>query len=212
MGDTSGTTRAPIGAILAIVGGALLAVGSFLSWADLKATLFGTSSSATAKGLDGSDGYITLVAGLVALVSGVVMSKRPQRLLAILTVLAGLIGAGVGAYDAATANDSFVEGVAEDIAAQVGGTTEEVRAELDQAAEAGDFDFSVSIGIGLYVVIGGGVLAFIGGLLSVRGGRETTAAPAGFSSGPPVAAGEPPAMPSTPPSEAPAPPGGEPSG
>jgi hypothetical protein len=56
-----------------------------------------------------------------------------------------------------------------------------VRTVLDQAIDAGQL--SVSISIGLYVVIGGGVVAVVGGILGLRGSGEPavpghTAAPA----------------------------------
>ena len=66
MSYTETAPRAPLAGILGIVGGALMAVGSFLAWAEVS----GGGTSVTAKGVDGSDGYITLVAGLVAVVLG----------------------------------------------------------------------------------------------------------------------------------------------
>jgi hypothetical protein len=206
MGDATGTTRAPIGAILAIVGGALLAVGSFLSWAEVS----GGGTSVSAKGVDGSDGYITLVAGIIAIGVGIAMTRRSKRAFAILAILAGLIGGGVGVYDALTAKDSVLDAAAEEIAPTIGASAEEVRTLLDDAIDAGEL--SISISIGLYIVIAGGILALVGGVLSMRGGEETAAAPAGSTSGPGMTAGEAPAMPATPPVEPPPPPGGDPSG
>lgn len=207
MADTAGSTRAPIGAILAIAGGALLAIGSFLSWAQVS----GGGTSVSAKGIDGSDGYITLVAGIIALGAGVAMMKQTKRVLAVLVLLAGLIGGAVGLYDALTAKDSVLDAAAEEIAPGLGASAEEVRTLLDQAIDSGEL--SISISIGLYIVIGGGILALVGGIMSMRGGSEAaTAAPAGFSAGGSMDAGAPPAMPSTPPAEPPAAPSGDPSG
>jgi hypothetical protein len=207
MGDTAGIARAPAGALLAILGGALLAVGSFLSWAEVS----GGGTSVSAKGVDGSDGYITAIAGVVALVAGAAMMKRSKRALAVLVLLAGLIGGGVGLYDALTAKDSVLDAAAEEIAPTLGASAEEVRVLLDDAIDAGEL--SISISIGLYIVIAGGVIALVGGVMSMRGGKEMAgAAPAGFTSGSEMAVGATPAMPSTPPSEPPAPPGGDPSG
>ena len=210
MGDTAGSSRAPIGAILAIAGGALLAVGSFLSWA----TVSGGGTSVSAKGVDGSDGYITLVAGIIALGAGAAMMKQTKRVLAVLALLAGLIGGGVGLYDAMTAKDSVLDAAAEQIAPGLGASADQVRGLLDDAIDSGEL--SISISFGLYLVIGGGLLALVGGALSMRGRAETAAAPSGFVSGPPTAMDAPPAMPSTPAPEPPvppvAPPGGDPSG
>jgi hypothetical protein len=206
MADTAVTTRAPIGAILAIAGGALLAVGSFLAWA----TVSGGGTSVTAKGVDGSDGYVTLVAGIIALGVGVAMTKQSKRVLAVLAILTGLIGGGVGLYDALTAKDSVLDAAAEEIAPTLGASVDEVRTLLDQAVDSGEL--SISISIGLYIVIGGGILALVGGILSIRGGQEAGAAPAGFSSGSGVTAGEVPAMPETLAAEPAASSGGDPSG
>lgn len=206
MADTAGTTRAPIGAILAIVGGALLAVGSFLAWA----TVSGGGQSVTAKGVDGSDGYVTLVAGVIALGVGVVMTKRSKRALAVLAILAGLIGGGVGLYDAMTAKDSVLDAAAEEFAPTLGASVDEVRTLLDQAVDSGEL--SISISIGLYIVIGGGILALVGGFLSMRGGEEADVAPAGLSSGAEMTTGEVPAMPALSSAEPAAQPGGDPSG
>lgn len=172
MNTTETSTRAPLGGILAIVGGALLAVGSFLAWAEVS----GGGTSVTAKGVDGSDGYITLAAGVVALVIGIVMMRGTKRVLAVLVILAGIVGGGIGLYDALTAKDSVLDAAAEELAPSFGASTEQVRAALDQAIEAGQL--SVSISIGLYVVIAGGVVALVGGIAGLRGSTSEAVATA----------------------------------
>ena len=182
MDHTEGSTRAPVGAILAIVGGALLAVGSFLVWAEVS----GGGTSVTAKGVDGSDGYITLAAGAVALLVGIAMTRQARRMLAVLVILAGIVGGGIGLYDALTAKDSVLDAAAEELAPTFGASAEQVRVALDQAIDAGQL--SVSISIGLYVVIAGGVVALIGGILGLRGSTaEPAAAPGTVASAPPPA-------------------------
>jgi len=181
MDHTEGSTRAPVGAILAIVGGALLAVGSFLAWAEVS----GGGTSVTAKGVDGSDGYITLAAGAVALLVGIAMTRQARRMLAVLVILAGIVGGGIGLYDALTAKDSVLDAAAEELAPTFGASAEEVRVALDQAIDAGQL--SVSISIGLYVVIAGGVVALIGGILGLRGSTAEPAAAGTVASAPPPA-------------------------
>jgi hypothetical protein len=173
MDDTEGSTRAPVGAILAMVGGVLLAVGSFLAWAEVS----GGGTSVTAKGIDGSDGYITLAAGAVALLVGIAMTRQARRMLAVLVILAGIVGGGIGLYDALTAKDSVLDAAAEELAPTFGASAEEVRVALDQAIDAGQL--SVSISIGLYVVIAGGVVALIGGIVGLRGSAAEPAATTG---------------------------------
>jgi hypothetical protein len=141
MNQTDSATSTPVAGILGLVGGALMALGSFLAWAEVA----GGGTSVIAKGVDGSDGYITLVAGIV--------------------------GGGIGLYDALTAKDSVLDAAAEELAPSFEASAQEVRTVLDQAIDAGQL--SVSIGIGLYVVIGGGVVALAGGILGLRGSGES---------------------------------------
>ncbi len=200
--EPTGTSRAPIGASLVLAGGALLLVGSFLPWAEVS----GGGQSVTASGIDGSDGYLTIAAGLAALVAGFLLMRQAKRGLAILAIVAGLLGAGLGIYDATTAKDNVLDAAAEELAPTVpGATVEQVREILDAAIDAGQFGISISIG--LYVVIGGGVLALIGGLLSMKG--SDTAATSGFATAsapvPPAESSPSAATPPTPPSSEPPP-------
>jgi hypothetical protein len=199
---------APTAAIVAIVGGALLAVGSFLPWAEVS----GSGASVTAKGLDGSDGYITLAAGLVAIVVGLVMLRATRRAVAVLAILAGLVGGGLAVYDAVTAKDSVLDAAAEDLAPSFGVSADQVRAALDQAIDAGQLGVSVSIG--LYVVMAGGLVAIVGGVLGLR---RTPSEPAGEPAPLAQAATDAPPMPSATPAapespEPPAPPSPDPGG
>jgi len=193
MDHTESVTPTPVAGILGVVGGALLALGSFLTWAEVT----GGGTSVTAKGVDGSDGYITLVAGLVAVVAGIMMARGTRRVLAVLVILAGIVGGGIGLYDALTAKDSVLDAAAEELAPTFGASAQEVRAALDQAIDAGQL--SVSISIGLYVVIGGGVVALVGGIVGLRDAGEhaapaqaTTPAPHASTIGGPTPAPMPP--------------------
>lgn len=182
MSHTDSVTSTRVAGILGLVGGALMALGSFLAWAEVS----GGGTSATAKGVDGSDGYITLVAGLVAVVAGVVIARGTRRVLAVLIILAGIVGGGIGLYDALTAKDNVLDAAAEELAPTFEASAQQVRTVLDQAIDAGQL--SVSISIGLYVVIGGGVVALAGGILGLRGSGLTAApaAPATTIGGPDV--------------------------
>ncbi|HEX5950602.1 MAG TPA: hypothetical protein VFZ96_06335 [Actinomycetota bacterium] len=226
--ETDGPT--PLGGILSLVGGALLVVGSFLDWA--AASGAGTSVSAT--GTEGTEGWITLVAGVLVLAAGAAIVRRTGgRGVAILAIVAGLIGGGVGLYDAVMAEDIFLDLWAEELAREVGGSVEQLRALLDAAIQMGEL--AVTVAIGLYLVIAGGVLAIVGGAIAVGRGSaapahpassttearqppsETWASPSGPPPPPPASAA-PQAQPAAPDlepspasgSELPAPPGSEP--
>jgi hypothetical protein len=173
MGKT-GTGRTPIGAILAIVGGVLIAVGSFFAWASVTAE----GTTVIPKGIDGADGYITLCAGIVALTVGVLMLRQAGRtlaILAILAIMAGLIGGSVAVYDAITAEDSVRAELAEEVASSIGVSPEQARDVLDQLVDSGQVQLDVSIGIGIYVVIAGGVLSLASGIVSMRGSAPSSA-------------------------------------
>jgi hypothetical protein len=178
MQESTAGRPAPIAAILAIVGGVLLAIGSFLAWAEVG----GGGTSVTAKGVDGSDGYITLATGVIVLIAGLMIFRGAgKRVLAIIALVAALIGGAVGLYDALTAKDRVLDDAAEELAGQYGGTTAEVRALLDQAIDAGEL--SISISFGLYMVILGGALGIVGGVLAMRGAAAAPAMPAAASTG-----------------------------
>ncbi len=169
MAEASSRGGMSAAAILAIVGGALLAIGSFLTWARVSGG--GTSESAT--GMDGSDGWITLVAGAIVLGVGLAfVAGRGRRGLAVLAMLAGVVGGGLGLYDALTAKDRVLDDVAATLAGRFGATAQEVRAILDQAVDAGEL--GISLGIGLFLVIAGGAIAIAGG--AMRAGRPSIAA------------------------------------
>jgi hypothetical protein len=184
---SSAQRGAPVGAVIAIVGGALLAVGSFLSWAEVS----GGGVSVTAKGIDGSDGYLTLAAGAVVILVGLAGLRMGRRLLGVIAILAGLLGGGFGLYDALTAEDSVLDAAAEEIAPQFGVSADEVRAILDEAIDAGQLDISISIG--LIIVIAGGAIAVIGGVLMLGRGSAPAAPAAAAPSEPVPAAAMPPA-------------------
>ena len=72
---------------LIILGGAGLAIGSFLPWGEI----FGI----TASGMDGSDGWFTLIAGILLVVVGYLAFSGRQALPVWLGWAALVIGAGV---------------------------------------------------------------------------------------------------------------------
>jgi hypothetical protein len=190
----------PIGTAVGVVGGALLVAGSFLTWV----TLSGGGDSVSAKGTDGSDGWITFGAGLVLIAVSLAAMRAGRRALAILAIVAALAGGGIGVYDALTVRDQ----IAEDVADQSGITTEQARTFIDQSIDAGEFELSV--GAGIFLVIGGGVLGLIGGAMLMTGGARPPGMPAEVGSAP-MSVGYPPAQEEVaPPAHDVAPPSGPP--
>jgi len=149
--------RNPLGAILMLAGGALTIVGSFLPWA--KASVL--SVSVTANGMDG-DGELTLILGIALAVFGAISLTRTLRPLAILAIIAGVLIAAIGLYDASTVKD-----------------------DIPTDAIAGGLE--VTVELGLWLVIAAGVIGIIGGVIALMSGKREAMAgapamPGGFGS------------------------------
>jgi hypothetical protein len=188
-------------ALFAIVGGALAAVGSFLAWASVSAA----GQQVTAKGTDGSDGYITLVAGIILIIYGVARltgnAMGTKKAMAVIAIVAGLVGGGVAVYDAATAKERVLDEAASQVASSAGVSETQARTLLDQAVASGQVDISLSFGI--FVVIAGAVLGLVGGVMGLGSSGETAPAMPGMSPTGPSTSPAPMPMPGAP--EPPAP-------
>jgi hypothetical protein len=197
----TGSSASRVPAIVAIVGGAILAIGSFLTWASVSVdTDVLIQKLASALGLDpsllqgqvptsgfnqsvngfdaGADGKITLVMGIIVLAAAVVMIVKPdiKKAMGVVAILAALVGGGIAVYDVAQVND--VANQAEDAASAIAGP------QLQQAGVGPDvFEgiFDVSAGIGLWACIAGGVIGLVGGVLALRGGPSTASVGMGTS-------------------------------
>ena len=207
------TSKPSAGAIVAIVGGIMLAIGSFLTWATVSVDttalinklaetlglppeqlqgLSTDSFSNSVSGWDGSDGKITLVVGVIIIIAAIVIFAKPRLRVAmgVVMIVAGLVGGGVAAYDASRVKDVANDAEAAAVAA--------AGSELEGSGlSVGDFfegAFDVTAGVGLWVCIAGGVIALVGGVLALRERRDvspaamgaatsTTAAPAAAGTG-----------------------------
>jgi len=189
--------RAVVAGPLALAGGVLAVVGSFLSWADVSAGPF----TEQAKGIDGWEGKAAIVAGVVMVAAGVRVLTGSHQAMARLrpsAAIGGLVAVGVGLYTAVTIRDQLVEAAA----------TELPRAEVERALDSGLLE--LTIGIGLYLVIAGGVQGIVAALVAL-GSRDEPAASSGaglrgWSSLGEGAHGNPPTPPAIP--DMPAPPSG----
>ena len=201
------------GPILGIVGGALLVIGSLMTWATVS---FNVENIANALGVDPSvipagslgsqsvagtkvnDGKIALVCGVIVVIAAVVLLavSGARVLAAAALMLAGLVGGGIALYDGINGKDDAIN--------------EGARA-LTASGLPGDVKsfFNVSIGIGIWICVIGGIAAIVAGILVLmqRGQAAAPAMGGTMSTGPLGGAdmssptGAPPA---TPPAEAPA--------
>jgi hypothetical protein len=189
--------RAVLAGALALAGGVLAIVGSFLAWAEVSAGPF----TVQARGIDGWEGKAAIVAGVVMVVAGFRVLAGAHRAMARLrpsAAIGGLAAVGVGLYTVLTVRDQLVEAAA----------TELPRAEVERALDSGLL--GLTIGIGLYLVIAGGVQGIVAALVAL-GSRDEPAASSGaglrgWSNLGEGAHGIPPIPPATP--DMPAPPSG----
>ena len=107
-----------------------------------------------------TDGWVTVVAGLVVIAVGIAAATAPQRPLAVAAGIVGAFAVGFGLFDALTLTDSALDSVAEETARATSVSFQELRTLLDVLIDSGQID--ISIGIGLYLVIAGGVIALVG--------------------------------------------------
>lgn len=192
MGQQDGSST-PMGAMLAVAGGVLLAIGSVLTWAkasldiDAFAKALGVDpaqlqgavgeTSQVVSGTSTSDGKLALACGLVAVILGVVAySKRDRwKTLGVVTMIAGLVGGGIALYDITKKDDVLSE------AKEAVGPT---LASIGLDTSILDGIFKVSLGIGIWVAVLGGIVALLGGLMMMMN-RSSVGAPvmAGIPSG-----------------------------
>jgi hypothetical protein len=158
---------------MAVAGGLLAVIGSFLSWATASAGQFTVS----AKGTDGWEGKATIFGGIVLLIGGIAAFrtgsadpvKRPG-------LLGGIVATGVGTYTAVTAKDQVIDGAASEIAKTLSIGLEQARAAVNQAVDSGVL--KIALDVGLFMVIAGGVIGIVAGLLAMSTKTLATATPA----------------------------------
>jgi hypothetical protein len=157
--------RAVLAGALALAGGVLAVVGSFLPWAEISAGPF----TEQAKGIDGWEGKAAIVAGAVMVAAGIRVLAGSHQAMARLrpsAAIGGLVAVGVGLYTAITIRDQLVEAVAAELP----------RAEVERALDSGLLQ--LTIGIGLYLVIAGGVQGAVAALVAL-GSRDEPVASSG---------------------------------
>jgi len=167
--------------ILGIVGGFVLAIGSFLDWAtvsvnfDKLASALGidpaqipdsvrAQSTVSVTGWKSGDGKWTFFAGVVVLVfAALLITGRNARLFGILMVVGGAVGAGVALYDATIQKNNALN----DAAGALSGA--------GLPGKVTDF-FSLSLDIGIWLCAIGGIVAVIGGIMAIASGGATVPA------------------------------------
>ena len=140
-------------------------LGSFLPWAEITAGPF----SEQARGIDGWEGKATIIGGAVMILAGtrvVLGSHQAVARLRSRAAIGGSLVAGVGIDTALTVRDQLLDAAA----------TRLPRAEVESALDTGLLE--LSIGVGLYLVIAGGVQGVLATVVAM-GARDEAPAPSG---------------------------------
>lgn len=168
--------RPTVAAGITILGGAAMAIGTFLSFAEFHGGRSAISSQSF-RLLDVSDGKWFLSVGIVLLVAGVVLWVATSERLLRGAAIVAFLGGGMMLYgainDIVGIEDDILQAYAERAAELSGSSADQVRAFLET------LDVSAQPGIGLYVVLAAAALGVAGGLLGLLAKRpaELPAAP-----------------------------------
>ena len=178
--------------IIGIVGGVALAIGSFLDWAtvsvnfDKIATALGidpaqipagvrAQGTVSVTGWKSGDGKWTLVAGVVVAVAAALLTMASSRqVVGIVMLVGGVVGGGLALYDATIQKNNAIDNAAAQFS------------NIGLPGTIRDY-FSVSLGIGIWLCIAGGVVAIVAGIMAMtsRAPSVSTAAGVPLGSAPP---------------------------
>ncbi len=162
MTDPSGVRRSmpTLGIALLIIAGVLFIVGTFVPAATVKVQ--GQSESAAL--WDGWEGKASLILGIVLLGAALwAMRGRAMGAGGLLAVLIGVAGTALALWKIFTIESEAVDRLAEATAGQQGVPVEAARPAVQQLFDSGAA--SVSVAIGLYLVVIAGVLTIVGGIV-----------------------------------------------
>lgn len=151
-----------LGIGLLALGGVLFIIGAFVPAATVHLP---TGSSSASLWDQDWEGIASLVLGIALLLAAAwaLWGKGSLRPLGIAILVAGLAGAGLALYKILNVKSEAVDGVAESLAAQQGVAVEVAKPVAQQLFDSGQA--TVSVGIGLYLVLIAGVLAIVGGVM-----------------------------------------------
>ena len=159
--------------LLALIGGGAIVAGSLLTWLKVGGgvSVETVSVTGTPKGSELLLGQVAFGAGAAVILLGLLLLaiRRARRLLGLLVIVGGLAAIAAAYFVVSSPRDRYI-----DFAVQQGalpGQSDEVRASLANLFKVSGQE--VDLGVGPYVVIGGGALSVVGGLTAVFGRRKT---------------------------------------
>lgn len=164
-GDRRGRAGA-WGAILGLVGGALIAAGALLPWAwSDGVSVESVVIPSDARGLDVSFGLVAMAVGILGVILALVTllsPRRAARLLAAALMIVALVAGAIVVINALDLGQTYTD-FAIARAGDAGLPLEGVERSITQLMEIGSL--SVDPGLGLWIAGGGAALVFVGGLL-----------------------------------------------
>jgi tryptophan-associated transmembrane protein len=153
-----------VGAVVALAGGALAVIATYLTWIHSQGVSVATVSvPGDVTGLDTSLGWLSLAAGGVAVALSLIallIRRRAGRVLGVLTILAGLVVVVVAGLFLNDPDQAFID-FAVSRAQDAGIATEGVDASLRQLMEVSGL--TVDVELGAWIAAGGAALVVIGG-------------------------------------------------
>ena len=143
------------GGLLGLLGGGALAVGSFLAWADAA----GPNISGEINGLTGSNGWGTLIAGLVVATCGaLVWSGQRHSWVRAAMFVAALTGLGL-----AVGSMLDIQSTSDDLPATLRASG--VDADIANAT-------SLDLSLGLWIVLAGGAVSLLASIIGLARRRR----------------------------------------
>jgi hypothetical protein len=197
--DNGGSRGSSTPMIIGVVGGIAMAIGSFLNWAtvsvnfDKIATALGidpaqipagvrAQGTVSVTGWKSGDGKWTLVAGVVVAVAAALLAMASSRqVVGIVMLVGGAVGGGLALYDATIQKNNAIDNAASQFS------------NIGLPGTIRDY-FSVSLGIGIWLCIVGGVVAIVAGIMAISSRAPSISATTDLPMGstppaPPVADG-----------------------
>lgn len=167
MAEVDGRGRAGAwGAILGLVGGALIVGGALLPWAQSDGvSVESVVIPSDAGGLDASFGLVVMAGGILAVILALVTLLSPRRAARVLgasLIVVALLTGAIVVINALDPGQTYVD-FAIATAGDAGLPLEGVERSIVQLMEIGSL--TVDPGLGLWVAGAGVVLVFVGGLL-----------------------------------------------
>jgi tryptophan-associated transmembrane protein len=153
------------GFLLTVCGGVLVAFGSLQVW--VTATVNGQANPISPRwpGIDLPEGLVALACGIVLIVGILALrmvKANAKRVVAILLIVAGVIAFAVAGVVAVTATSRFADA---QTAAERVASSEHIPVATALKTVSGHL--TVSVGIGAFATVLGGIIGAIGGVLSL---------------------------------------------